>query len=96
MKNMVKNRKLAKAILEAGWGEFRRMIEYKAAWYGRTVVIVDRFFAWSKLCGECGAKKPMLTLSDRQWQCLACSAVHDRDLNAARDILAEDLRILAG
>ena len=56
IENMVKNRKLAKAISDAGWGEFRRMVEYKSAWYGRTVVIIDSFYPSSKLCGKCGTK----------------------------------------
>lgn len=96
IKNMVKNRKLAKAISDTGWGEFRRMVEYKSAWYGRTVVIIDSFYPSSKLCGKCGTKNAMLTLSDREWQCPTCSTVHDRDKNAARNILAEGKRILAG
>jgi len=94
IKNMVKNRKLAKAISDAGWGEFRRMIEYKAVWYGRTVVIIDSFHPSSKLCGKCGAKNAMLTLSDRKWQCPVCSTIHDRDKNAAKNILSEAKRIL--
>ena len=96
IKNMVKNRKLAKAISDAGWGEFQRMVEYKSAWYGRTFVKVDPFYPSSKLCEKCGIKNAMLTLSDREWQCPECGAVHDRDLNAARNILAEGKRILAG
>ena len=96
VKNMVKNRALAKAISDASWGEFRRMIEYKSKWYGRTVVIVDRFFASSKLCNVCHEKNPMLTLSDREWKCAVCGTVHERDHNAAVNLLAEGLRILAG
>ena len=96
IKNMVKNRKLAKAISDAGWGEFRRMVEYKAGWYGKTVVIIDSFHPSSKLCNKCGAKNAILTLSDREWQCPVCGTIHDRDLNAARNILAEGKRILAG
>ncbi|QSQ09103.1 hypothetical protein H0A61_01462 [Koleobacter methoxysyntrophicus] len=96
IKNMVKNRKLAKAISDAGWGEFQRMVEYKSAWYGRAFVKVDPFYPSSKLCEKCGTKNAMLTLSDREWQCPECGAIHDRDLNAARNILAEGKRILAG
>ncbi len=95
IKNMVKNRKLAKAISDAGWGEFRRMVEYKAAWHGRVVVIVDSFYPSSKLCSKCGTKNAMLTLSHREWQCPVCGTIHDRDKNASKNILAEGLRILA-
>jgi len=96
IKNMVKNRKLAKAISDAGWSEFQRMVEYKSAWYGRTFVKVDPFCPSSKLCEKCGARNPMLTLSGHEWQCPECGAIHDRDLNAARNILAKGKRILAG
>jgi len=96
IKNVVKNKKLAKAISDAGWGEFQRMVEYKSAWYGRAFVKIDTFYPSSRLCEKCGAKNPMLTLSDREWQCLECGAIHDRDVNAARNILAEGKRILAG
>ncbi len=95
IKNMVKNKKLAKAISDAGWGEFQRMVEYKSAWYGRTFVKINPFFPSSRLCRECGTKNPMLTLSDREWQCPECGKIHDRDLNAAQNILAEGKRILA-
>jgi len=94
IKNMVKNRKLAKAISDAGWGEFRRMVEYKAAWYGRTVVIIDSFYPSSKLCGKCGTNNAMLTLAEHKWQCPVCRTVHDRDKNAAKNILTEAKRIL--
>ncbi len=96
IKNMVKNRKLAKAISDAAWGEFQRLMEYKATWYGRTLVKVGPFYPSSKLCEKCGTKNAMLTLSDREWQCPKCGTVHDRDLNAAKNILAEGKRILAG
>jgi len=95
VQNMVKNRRLAKSISDAGWSEFGRMVEYKAAWYGRTVIIVDRFFASSKLCHVCNEKNAMLTLSDREWKCQVCGTVHDRDRNAAVNLLAKGLRILA-
>lgn len=95
IKGMVKNRKLAKAISDAGWGEFQRMVEYKATWYGRTFVKINSFYPSSKLCEKCGTKNAMLTLSDRKWQCPVCGAIHDRDLNAAKNILAEGKRILA-
>lgn len=95
IKNMVKNHKLAKAISDAGWGEFQRMVEYKSTWYGRAFVKVDSFYPSSKLCNKCDTKNAMLTLSDREWQCPVCRTIHDRDKNAARNILAEGKRILA-
>lgn len=95
VKNMVKNRKLAKSISDAAWGTFRKMILYKANWYGRTVVIIDKFYPSSKLCNVCGEINPMLTLSIREWQCPKCRAIHDRDANAAMNILNEGLRLLA-
>jgi putative transposase len=84
--NMVKNRKLSRVISEQGWRDFRTMLEYKCEWYGRELLVVDRFFPSSKTCSCCGAKAE-LTLKDRVWSC-ACGATHDRDVNAAKNILA--------
>lgn len=87
---MVKNHRLARAISDAAWRELRSMLEYKARWYGRTVVAVDRWFPSSKLCSVCGALRERMPLHVREWQC-ACGAVHDRDVNAAKNVLAAGL-----
>jgi putative transposase len=80
---------LRKSILDASWSEFLRQLEYKADWYGRTFVKVDRFFPSSQLCNNCGFQRTeKLTLSDREWRCENCGAVLDRDLNAAKNIAA--------
>jgi putative transposase len=86
VKNMVKNRKLSRRISEQGWRSFRTMLEYKAEWYGRELLIVDRWFPSSKTCSCCG-RKADLSLKDRKWTC-ECGATHDRDINAAKNILA--------
>jgi len=91
--SMVQNRKLSRVISEQGWRDFRTMLEYKAEWYGRKILVVDRFFPSSKTCSCCGAKAA-LTLKDRVWSC-ACGATHDRDVNAAKNILAAGLAVSA-
>jgi len=87
--------KLAKSIVDASMGTIRRQLQYKGVWQRTHVVAVNRFYPSSKLCHECGYKHDGLTLSDRVWACPACGCVLDRDLNAARNIKAEGLRILA-
>ncbi|MER5225623.1 RNA-guided endonuclease InsQ/TnpB family protein [Streptomyces flaveus] len=93
VRNMVKNRKLARAISDASWAEFRSLLEYKAAWYGRDVVVVDRFFPSSKLCSHCGTLQDKMPLNVRTWTCEGCGTVHDRDVNAAKNLLAAGLAV---
>ena len=95
-KNMIKNHKLANSIQDASWGEFRRQLEYKAEWYGKKVVVIDRFFPSSQLCCKChGIWSGTKDLSVRKWTCPVCGHTHDRDRNAAINILNEGLRLLA-
>lgn len=82
VKGMVKNHNLALSILDLGWGEFRRQLEYKSALHGNTVIVADRWFSSSKMCSRCGNIKETLSLSDRVYKC-DCGMVIDRDLNAS-------------
>lgn len=95
VKGMLKNHCLAKAISDVGWGELVRQLEYKATWYGRTVVRIDRFEPSSKTCHCCGWIKQDLTLEDRVFVCEDCGNVTDRDYNAAQNIQAAGLAVLA-
>jgi putative transposase len=94
VRNMVKNRTLARAISDAAWARFRGLLEYKAAWYGREVIAVDRFFPSSKLCSHCGTLQEKMPLSVRTWTC-DCATTHDRDVNAAKNLLAAGLAVSA-
>jgi putative transposase len=93
VQNMIRNRRLAKAISDCGWGAFRAMLEYKAARYGRRVIIVDRWYPSTKTCSACGYLLATLDLKTRTWQCPSCGTRHDRDINAAKNILAAGLAV---
>jgi putative transposase len=95
VRNMVRNHCLARAISDAAWAQFRAMLAYKADWYGRTVVAVDRFYPSSKTCSGCGHLLATLPLDMREWRCPGCGAVHDRDVNAAQVIRAAGLAVQA-
>src|SRR2546421_3264085 len=95
VKGMLKNHKLAKAISDVGWGEFTRQLEYKAKWYGRTIIKIDRWYPSSKTCSDCGHVLDTLTLDVREWVCPCCGTWHDRDINAAGNILAAGLAVAA-
>ena len=86
--NMLQNHNLAKGISEASWYEFRRMLEYKASWYGRNIIVAPSNYASSQLCSCCGYKHaPVKDLGLRAWECPNCHAKHDRDINAAKNLL---------
>ncbi len=96
VKGMIKNHKLSKHIADASWGNFVTLLQYKCDWYGKELVKVNRFYPSSKTCGECGWINQELKLSDREWTCKSCGAIHDRDVNASRNILKEGLKIISG
>ena len=95
VKHMVQNHKLAKAISDVGWSEFVRQLEYKAEWYRRTLVKIDKFYPSSKRCFQCGHLLDSLSLDVRYWTCPACGTAHDRDINASKNILAAGLAVAA-
>ena len=98
VKGMERNKKLAKSVADASFSKFVSMLEYKAEWYGRKVVKIDRFYPSTQLCSGCGYKnesiKGLKGLKVREWICPICGEVHDRDLNASRNILKEGIRVL--
>ena len=96
VKGMMKNHNLAKSIQEVSWYRFRMILTYTAEWYNREVIVVDRFFASSKLCSECGYKNDKLTLKDRFWICPICGKLHDRDINSGINIKIEVIKIKIG
>ncbi len=95
VKHLVRNHALAKAISDVGWGELVRQLAYKAAWYGRTLVAIDKWYPSSKRCSGCGHVLDSLFLGVRQWTCPACGVRHDRDINAAKNMLAAGLAVNA-
>ncbi|WP_091653801.1 RNA-guided endonuclease InsQ/TnpB family protein [Micromonospora pallida] len=94
VRNMLKNHRLARAISDASWRQFRELLTYKCAWYGRDLVVINRWYPSSKTCSACGAVAETMPLSVRTWTC-RCGTTHDRDVNAARNILAAGLAVTA-
>lgn len=95
VRNMTRNHHLARGISDAAWAELRAMLEYKCDWYGRRLVVIDRWYPSSRTCSTCGHLAASLPLNIREWDCESCGARHDRDVNAACNIRAAGLAVLA-
>jgi putative transposase len=95
VKNMVRNHHLARAISDAAWRQMRAMLDYKCQWYGRDLVVIGRWYPSSKICSACGRTAASLPLGVREWDCVTCGTRHDRDINAAINIRAAGLAVLA-
>ena len=93
-KNLMKNHHLARAIGDASWSEFCRMLEYKAEWYGKQIIKINRWFPSSQICSNCKMNSGKKPLHVREWTCGNCNCHHDRDLNASINILYEGLRLV--
>ena len=93
VRNTVTNRSLARAISDAAWRQLRSMLEYKSRWYGRDLVVVDRFFPSTRLCSACGTLTERMSLNVRAWTCDNCGTAHGRDVNAAKNLLAAGLAV---
>ena len=96
VKNMIKNHSLAQAISDVSWGRLVSMLKYKAGWYDRQVIQIDRWYPSSKTCSDCHHLMPSMPLSVREWECPCCGTHHDRDVNAAKNILRQGLNLLSG
>ena len=96
VKGMVKNHKLAQAISDVAWGTLVRLLGYKCQWNSRELVVIDRFYPSSKTCSSCSHLMAEMPLNVREWTCPSCGTVHDRDINAAKNILIQGLNILSG
>jgi len=95
VRNMVRNHHLARAISDAAWRQMRAMLEYKCEWYGRDLVVIGRWYPSSTTCSACGHHAGPLPLNIREWACVTCGTRHDRDINAAQNIRAAGLAVLA-
>lgn len=96
IKNLLKNKRINKQVKDLSWGAFIRFLEYKANWYGKKLIKVNKYFPSSQLCNKCGYRNPKTkNIKLREWTCPRCGAHHDRDINVAKNILAEGLRILS-